>query len=170
MTEQGLDPSEDRPVEGRDWSKSKVPSAGLIWTRPSFRVNGWVAKRGPTGWSSARRSSSSGTPGNLGASAESSTSEYRSLWKAAIVPSTSLSLYEIALRGPRLVACTVSRSPKFVQGSRPSPEAETSLSALASRRANQTGRADASSDSRRGSRSQRASVSSGSHLVHCPPT
>jgi hypothetical protein len=47
MTEQGLDPSEDRPVEGRDWSKSKVPSAGLIWTRPSFRVNGWGREEGP---------------------------------------------------------------------------------------------------------------------------
>jgi hypothetical protein len=62
------------------------------------------------------------TPGSLGASTDNSTSEYRSLWKAAIVPSTSFSLYEIALRGPRLVAWTVSRSPKFVRGSRPSPE------------------------------------------------
>jgi hypothetical protein len=110
------------------------------------------------------------TPGSLGASTDNSTSEYRSLWKAAIVPSTSFSLYEIALRGPRLVAWTVSRSPKFVRGSRPSPEMETSLSALASRSANQTGRAVPSSGSRRGRRSQRASVSSGSHLVHFAPT
>ena len=45
------------------------------------------------------------TPGSLGASTEDSASEYRSLWKAAIVPSTSFSLYEIALRGRRFVAC-----------------------------------------------------------------
>jgi hypothetical protein len=53
------------------------------------------------------------------------------------------------LRGPKLLACTVSRSPKFVRGSRPSPEMEMRLSALASRSANQTGPADPSSGSRR---------------------